>query len=53
MITKVIQKKPKTVNLRGIANEHPITWTLSKKGSEFYDHIERKYLNQNMQVSVR
>lgn len=46
-------KKLKTVNLRGIANEHPITWTLSKKGSEFYDHIERKYLNQNMKVSVR
>ena len=45
-------KKSKSVNLKGTANNRPITWSLSKDGSKFYDHIDKKYLNGHMQVQV-
>lgn len=45
--------KSKSVNLKGTVNDHPITWSLSKNGSKFYDHIDKKYLTGQMQVQVK
>lgn len=46
-------KKSKSVNLKGTVNNRPITWSLSKNGSKFYDHIDKKYLTGHMQVQVK
>lgn len=46
-------KKRKSVNLKGTVNNRPITWSLSKDGSKFYDHMDRKYLTGQMQVQVK
>lgn len=46
-------KKSKSVNLKGTVNNRPITWSLSKDGSKFYDHMDKKYLTGQMQVQVK
>lgn len=46
-------KKSKSVKFKGTVNNRPITWSLSKDGSKFYDHMDKKYLTGHMQVQVR
>lgn len=46
-------RKNKSVNLKGTANKHPITWNLSKSGAKVYDHIDKKYLTGSIPVQVR
>lgn len=46
-------RKDKVVNVRGTANEHPITWSFSKDGSKVYDHIDQKYLAGRLQAEIK
>lgn len=45
--------KNKSVNLKGTANNRPITWSLSKDGSKVYDHIDKKYLSGSVVAQIK